>query len=143
MFEKLIKYFTSLIPHKNLKTGEEEKECIKFAFEVRQLIREKRFNGIFLHIPNEYGGNSQPLYGHKLNLMGRFPGAADYLIVARQKNTPVPITLFIEFKARGKKLRKTQELFQWWCQMVGVDYHICYTKQEAIKILENYNFIID
>jgi len=108
------------------KAGGELALCLHICTELRQLILNDELTGIFLHIPTETSDNAKIQYNMIQKLMGRIPGAADYLFLRGDA------ALAIEIKTPGKYQTKKQKSFQAWCSDFNVPYYVC-TSWEAVR----------
>ena len=90
----------------------------------------------YWHIPNgeELVGGART--GAKLKAMGVLPGVADLQFIWAG-----PSVLFLELKARGRKLRAEQQVFR--DRMVGVDchYEMADNIDDALNILDRYGLL--
>ena len=128
---------------RNIKLQPEAKECIRFADKMRGHVSYGRYNGVWVHLPNE--SKRGIIMNLLLLAMGMIRGAADYLFLWRGGNCAIELkTPERHGWRRGKwaKIKKTaqseyQGYFQKWCEFCGVPYYVCYTAEEAEKILIN------
>lgn len=117
------------------KAGGENQECIDMFAQLRELIRRDFFDGICVHIPNEFSGKRNSRYGMIQRCMGKISGAPDYVLINRDG------AIFIEMKIKGGKQSKNQKAFQTWCRINRVIYEVCYSKEEAWHVMQRYGFL--
>jgi hypothetical protein len=108
----------------------EDMECAKLCAAIRQAILNDQFIGMFLHIPNEELTDVKPQTALIKKVTGKIHGAADYIFIGPHH------AFFIEMKAGKGKQSENQKMFQSWCAASGIDYHLCYSAEDAIAILE-------
>jgi hypothetical protein len=131
MFNEL---FEILIPYKTidrLSLKPEQQICIEFANELRKLTIENKLPYVWFHVPNEFIPTKRLNYSFDLKQkhMGKISGTPDYCLVGPVRS------LFIEFKTKRGTQTPTQIIFQKWCVEKGVEYHLCRSSKEAIKLL--------
>jgi hypothetical protein len=90
---------------------------------------------IWWHTPN--GEWRDDKTAAKLKAMGTRPGVADLQFVFA---CPAP-TLFLELKARGRKLTEAQEMFRDQMRGAGHAYEWADNIDDAVRILRNYNIV--
>lgn len=91
--------------------------------------------GIWFHVPNEFSGKKNSLFGMKLTLLGRIKGAPDLIFIAPHK------TLCIEIKKENGLLSTFQKLFASWCRQEKIDYYVIKSKEELHEILIEEEFL--
>lgn len=108
----------------------EQRECIKFADELRIATKEGRLKAVFCHVPNE--GRRHLITALIMKAMGLIPGSFDYWFIGKEKGC------LIEFKRPDEKLPKdfkdNQKHFALWAQSVGVP---CYLHNTVAGALES------
>lgn len=110
--------------------GPEDKECLRFANIMREMTLRRRYDGVWLHIPNE--GKRHMITGAIARALGLIPGAADYLFVNRRG------AAFIEFKSAKGRQNDNQQRFQLWCGEAGIRYGVAHTTEEALALLREW-----
>ena len=128
---------TLLLPYKALgasKLKAEEAMCVEFANTLRQMTFEGKMPFIWYHIPNEFLPSARRNYSFDLKQkhMGKISGVPDYCFVGNGKS------FFIEFKAGKGKQTETQRSFEKWCEMTGVEYHLCRSCEEGLGVVKEY-----
>jgi hypothetical protein len=109
----------------------EQKICVEFASDLRQLTIQRKLPYVWFHIPNEYMANRHNfVFEMKQHHMGKLRGVPDYAFLGKNDS------FFIEFKAGKAKLSESQEIFQEWCQSQGVDYFLCRSAQEGMEVVK-------
>lgn len=145
-----IQEYKQLIAPKN--KNHEEKECKDFHFRLKCMLHYGEIPNVFgyTHCANERfnpgGKTSGKFYAHieKLKAMGMKKGYPDYIFHFKDNKG----VLYFEFKTwtkdkDGKTIYKSylspeQKLFQQECLEFNIPYHVVYTKEEAIDILQSY-----
>lgn len=117
-----------------LRLGAEDRLCIDFAADLRQLTLEGKLMAIWLHVPNE--GKRSLLDGFLCRALGRLPGAPDYLFISGHSPAAA-----LEFKALKGRQTDTQKIFEQWCHTQGVRYAIVRSKAEAFERLKEWNIL--
>lgn len=92
---------------------------------------------MLFHIPNE--GKRNPRTGAELKRLGMRAGVPDlFLAVPRMQNNVLYGGLFIEMKVNNNKCTENQKK---WIRMLmdyGYQCKVCYSADEAIKIIKEY-----
>ena len=90
---------------------------------------------IWRHVPN--GEHRDPRTAQKLKAMGVLPGSADleFFYKTSPDTHPSPRILFLELKIPGGKLSTEQASFALAMKLIGAEYHIARSIDEAIAIL--------
>ena len=120
----------------------------KFAAQIKQYEGYKKLDCLFWTY-SASGEKRNPTTGALLKAKGLTRGHPDYVFY-RKKSVISPFEpeydveiLFIEFKAGKNKQSTEQEEFEAkFSGLHNASYHLCYSVDEAIKVLENYKFII-
>lgn len=90
---------------------------------------------LFCSIPNEGKDRANPARLAKLKRMGLRPGAGDLLFIKRG------LSYFLEMKKPGEKQSDDQIDFQLDCAMVGAQYAVAWSFEEAVEILQLWGII--
>lgn len=123
-----------LLPAKNINFSHikpEQKLCIDIANHLRKVTIEDNFSYVWFHVPNEFSSYN-PVYGLKMGWMGRIAGVADFCFVGKDKS------LFLEIKTGKVKQSPSQKIFKEWCDEKQVSYHLAYSFEEAIHIINTF-----
>lgn len=129
-------YITLFGKWANIKNAKgESQECVDFFAPIREAIRVGEFNGVGVHIANEYSGTKSNVFGQVMKCMGKVSGAADYVFTRKD------CAVWIEMKHGKGKQQKNQEAFQAWCESQDTPYHLCQSKEEAWEVLKEYGFL--
>lgn len=126
-----------LLPYKGIVTSTlkpEQAMCVEFANTMRQMTLEGKLPFIWYHIPNEFLPSARRNYSFDLKQkhMGKISGVPDYCFLGKEKS------FFIEFKASRGSQTPSQRVFEEWCRMVGVKYHLCRSYQEGMEVVKGY-----
>ncbi len=81
------------------------------------------------------GSYASPITAKKQKALGTSVGAADLLLIVRNKEFP---GLFIEMKIKPNKQQPTQKIFQDMVTKQGFGYVLCYSFEEFKTIIINY-----
>ena len=137
---------------KTKRNAHEERECKDFHYRLKCMLHYGEIPKVFgyTHSPNERfnpgGKASGKFYAHlaKLEAMGVRKGYPDYVFHFKDNKG----VLYLEFKtwtkdAQGKTVSKgyltpEQKLFQQECLEFNIPYHVVYSKEEAIEILQSH-----
>jgi len=113
---------------------EEQKICVEFANEMRQLTLEGKLPYIWFHVANEFLPSTRLNYSFesKLKHMGKISGVPDYCFLGEKDN------FFIEFKTLKGKQTQTQKIFEEWCATTKVNYFLCRSAREGIEIVRSH-----
>lgn len=111
--------FTLLSPTRSkiVLKGEDkiQREIIVF---LQEETLKKSLKAVWFHVPNEFCGNKNKLFGYKLSLLGKIPGAPDLLLAWENQ------VAFFEIKTSKGVLSPRQKLFQKWCDFNKVQYFV-------------------
>jgi hypothetical protein len=107
--------------------------CFEFANELRALTLASKFNGIWMHVPNEQ--HSSKIHGWTIRAMGRVPGASDYVFMRPD------FSACLEFKSADGVQSDNQKIFQAWCESQHVPYLVVRTCKEGMKALAAWGFV--
>ena len=123
-----------LVPYKSIVTSTlkpEQAMCVEFANTMRQMTLEGKLPFIWYHIPNEFLPSKRVNYSFELKQkhMGKICGVPDYCFIGKEHS------FFIEFKASKGKQTDSQKHFEGWCQMIGIEYHLCRSYEEGMVVL--------
>lgn len=126
-----------LIPYKAIATSSlkpEQAICVEFANEMRQLTLENKLPYVWFHVPNEFLPSKRVNYSFDLKQkhMGKFSGTPDYCFIGADHS------FFIEFKAGKGKQSPNQRVFEGWCAMMGIKYHLCRSYAEGSAVVREY-----
>jgi hypothetical protein len=112
---------------------DEQKICVEFANEMRQLTLEGNLPYVWFHIANEFLPSSKVNYSFesKLKHMGKMVGVPDYCFLSENDS------FFIEFKTAKGRQTPTQKIFENWCATNKVDYFLCRSAREGIDIVRS------
>jgi hypothetical protein len=126
-----------LLPYKGIVTSTlkpEQAMCVEFTNTMRQMTLEGKLPFIWYHIPNEFLPSARRNYSFELKQkhMGKISGVPDYCFLGKEKG------FFIEFKLPNAKQTECQKSFEKWCQLVGVEYHLCRSYQEGLEIVKGH-----
>ncbi len=112
---------------------DEQKICVEFANEMRQLTLEGNLPYVWFHIANEFLPSSKVNYSFesKLKHMGKMVGVPDYCFLSEKDS------FFIEFKTAKGRQTSTQKIFEKWCATNKVDYFLCRSAREGIDIVRS------
>lgn len=120
----------------NIKNAKpEDTICLDICNNIRGLIFDGKFRGIFFHVENETGGKRSAQYNLLKKVTGKIPGVADYVFINCNE------AVLIEIKTPNGKMSKAQKTFNSWCEMNAVPYYICKSWEEVKEVLEKYDFI--
>jgi hypothetical protein len=98
---------------------------------------EGRLNCVWSAIPNEVSSNRSPAFGAMLRALGKIKGAPDMVFLWNGGSG------FIEFKYGKNTQTKEQKIYQEWCDYMGVNYSVAYSRSDAINILKQWGVLID
>jgi hypothetical protein len=115
---------------KKLKLKEEDTECVILANWLRAETLEGRLPFVWHHVPNEFDGRKNPVFGAKMELLGRVKGAPDYVFLGKNK------CFYIEMKSKTGRVSDAQKIFSRWCVALEVSYFICKSANEAIELIK-------
>lgn len=123
-----------IIPNKAITYAllkDEQKMCVEFANEMRQLTMGKNFPYIWYHIANEFLPSSRINYSFELKQkhMGKMSGLPDYCFMSKKDS------FFIEFKTIKGRQSDNQKIFEYWCVTNGVDYFLCRSAKQGIALV--------
>ncbi len=109
----------------------EQKICVEFANEMRQLTLQDNFPYIWFHIPNEFLPSAKPNFSFELKLkhMGKMSGIADYCFISAYDS------FFVEFKTDKSKQTRNQKIFEEWCAAHNVSYFLCRSAKDGIDLI--------
>lgn len=110
--------------------GPEDRIALEFTDALRIASLEGRLLAVWVHPANELAGKATGTMVAVARAIGLIPGCPDYLFLAADRS------LAIELKAGDGKQSEKQKLFQQWCELCGVPYHICRSADEALSILK-------
>lgn len=112
---------------------DEQKICVEFANEMRQLTLEGHMPYVWFHVANEFLPSPKVNYSFesKLKHMGKIAGVPDYCFLAEKDS------FFIEFKTEKGRQTHTQKIFEKWCATTKVDYFLCRSAREGIDIVRS------
>lgn len=126
-----------LLPYKAIPTRmlkPEEGMCVEFANSMRQLTLENKLPYVWFHVPNEFLPSKRVNYSFDLKQkhMGKISGVPDYCFLGKNNS------FFIEFKSPKGKQTPSQKLFEEWCTLKNINYHLCKSYREGMEIVEKY-----
>jgi hypothetical protein len=104
---------------------------------VERLRLQCRKDVLFFHCPN--GELRDKAAAAKLKAMGVLPGVSDLQFIWTQGGQVK--VLFLELKAKGRKLRDEQVVFGFASLHVGCAFEVADTIDDAVKILQKYHII--
>lgn len=134
MFNRLIRLLIpySSIPYNSLK--EEQKICVEFANEMRQMTLAAKLPYIWFHIANEFlpSVRTNYLFDLKQKHMGKLSGLPDYCFIGRLGES-----FFIEFKTKKGRQSENQKIFEEWCIANKIDYFLCRSAREGIELVNS------
>lgn len=111
----------------------EQKLSVLFADELRKLTIAGAYKGIWCHVANE--GKRSQIVGAILKAMGLIPGSPDYWFIWQTGRG------VIELKVRGNTQQPTQKHFQQWCEGNNIPYAVCYSVEQALEVLRQWQAI--
>lgn len=111
----------------------EDGDCVELAKHLQKETRQGRFDTVWFHVANEFAGKKRPVFGSLKKAQGKLAGVADYIFMWNDG------CLAIEMKHGKNKQQQNQKDFQSWCSDAGVPYYVCYSAEEAFKVLRKYN----
>lgn len=135
--EDAITFLMSRPDIKNAKLHPEQLICIDFADRMRRHTAQKRFKGVWCHVPNE--GARSRIFGAVMRAMGLITGSTDFYFLWNGGGC------VIEFKVPERmgfrsgmyvKIKQTEQsayqgYFQQWCEDCGIPYYLCFSPEEA------------
>lgn len=116
-------------PKKGTKVGPEDKDCIQFANWMKEKIKKRELSCLFFHVPNE--GKRHWIQGQLQKAKGLISGVPDFVIMYEQGS------MLIEFKAKKGRQTTNQKHFERWAKREGIPYHLVWSADEAIDLIEN------
>lgn len=124
-----------LIPYKNISYSnlkDEQMMCVEFANDMRQLTLGSDFPYIWFHIANEFLPSTRKNFSFDLKQkhMGKISGLPDYCFMSPNDS------FFIEFKTSKGRQSDNQKIFEGWCCMTSIKYHICRSSKEGKILIE-------
>lgn len=126
-----------LLPPKSISYAslkDEQKICVEFANEMRQLTLEDKLPYVWFHVANEFLPSARVNYSFesKLKHMGKMAGVPDYCFLGKGDS------FFIEFKAGKGRQTPTQKIFEKWCAATSVEYFLCRSAREGIDVVRSH-----
>jgi hypothetical protein len=111
---------------------------------VEHLGYRLRQDVVYFHVPN--GEQRDKRTGAKLKAMGELPGVSDLVFVwfeyiNQETKVGVLRNLYLELKAKGRKLTVAQWLFADRIQAAGAKYEIADNIDSALTILKDYGLL--
>lgn len=119
------------------KINPEERICIEFADDMRQMTVDGVYKGIWSHCPNE--GKRHQITAQIMKAMGMIPGGTDYFFMwSGGCNHGV-----LEFKVPGKKIAEdsNQDFYRLWCERAGVPHAVVHSAAEGVEKLKHWGAI--
>ena len=116
---------------RRLKLKEEDTECLILVNWLRAETLEGRLPFIWHKIPNEFDGRKNPVFGAKMELLGRVKGAPDDVFLSKG------MSFYIEMKSKKGRTSDTQKLFSRWCGDKEVPYFVCKSGMQAIELVKS------
>lgn len=101
--------------------------CVNF---LKNLTLSHNLKGIWFSIPNEYAGSNKPVFGMKLQALGKIKGAPDLVILTTNK------PFLFEFKSKKGRQSVSQKAFQEWCQLNDISYNVIRGFEDFLKVLK-------
>jgi hypothetical protein len=126
-----------LLPAKSISYAslkDEQKMCVEFANEMRQLTLEGKLPYVWFHVANEFLPSARVNYSFesKLKHMGKMAGVPDYCFLGEDDS------FFIEFKTGKGRQTPTQKIFEKWCTATSVEYFLCRSAREGIDVVRSH-----
>ena len=90
---------------------------------------------VWAHIPNEFDGNVNHVFGRLMTAMGRIRGFPDYIFMYQGG------CFAIEFKSRNGKLSEEQKRVGMWFRASGVKVYTCRSAEGGFKVLRKYGLL--
>jgi len=111
--------------------------CIEFANKLRAYTDSGELECVWFHPENENANNRQKLYGKIVAMMGKIPGAPDFVFMRHDKSA------CIEMKSAVGRQSDNQKIFERWCQETDakVPYAIARTADEGLALLRQWGFL--
>lgn len=106
--------------------GAEDVISHAYAAWLREQYLGGHLNAVFFHVPNEGKMTMQAALLRKW--IGVVSGAPDWVILGQGKG------LAIELKTQAGRQSLNQKAFEEWCKLAGVQYHVCFSLEEAQSI---------
>lgn len=120
----------------NFKKGRpEDLLCFEIVSNIRQLILKNQFDGVFFHVENETGYKRTASQNLIAKVMGKIPGAPDYVFMRRGHG------IAIEIKTKTGKMSKNQKVFKEWCDETCVPYYVCKSWEEVKDVITAHGYI--
>lgn len=119
------------------KASPEQRICIEFSNLLRVASFEKRLNGVWFHVANEYSGQFRPVFGMLLKAMGKIAGVADYIFLWGNGCG------CIEVKNEKTKLSENQTLFKKWCESYNIPFEVVRSCTQGEDILMQWGILRD
>ncbi len=134
MFTRLITLLLPPYPISYHSLKEEQKICVEFANEMRQMTLSAKLPYIWFHIANEFlpSVRTNYLFDLKQKHMGKISGLPDYCFIGKLGQS-----FFIEFKSKKGKQSENQKIFEAWCTDNGIDYFLCRSAKEGIELVNS------
>ncbi len=107
----------------------EDRECMKLVSFLREKTLTEDFPYVWFKVPNEFDGRKNPVFGRRMERLGRVKGAPDYVIAGKGN------VMFVEMKSKRGRLSSAQKLFQEWCNACNVEYVLASDGNEVIERL--------
>ncbi len=135
---RLANFLRPIALSRSAKLGPEDRISIEFATRLRVWTINGDLRAVWWHTPNEVGGgrgkSSALAYAIASNL-GAIAGAPDFVLIRDGS------AFLIEMKRPGGPMTTGQERFQEWCAWAGVRYAVCYSADEAERLLRESGFL--
>lgn len=104
--------------------------CVEIANFLRAETVEDNLPFVWCHIPNQFSGTKQKLFGAILSWMGRIKGMPDYVFLGKKQ------CFCVEVKIDMGRLGQEQTIMKNWCESVGVPYYICRSLNDFKHIIK-------
>lgn len=111
------------------KFGPEAMIQYEFVNCLRALSIEGKLDCVWFAVSNETGRSDHASFGQTQKMLGKIAGTPDLVFLMKNGCG------CIEFKAPNGKQSQNQKYFQMWCKEQEVDYRLCYSKEEALDVL--------
>lgn len=111
----------------------EQRMSIELADELRKLTMSGKYKGVFSHLANE--GKRHQIVAQILKAMGMIPGASDFMFMWDTGRG------CIELKVHPNKQNDNQRHFQAWCEGNNIPYAVCYSVEQALEVLRQWQAI--
>lgn len=113
----------------------EDAEACKLASFLKYKSLAGELGAVWFYVPNEWNGRNQFCYETPHKAKGKISGVADYIFMWGGGCKA------LELKTRTGKQSEVQKLFERWCRMHGVDYHLAFSSDEAIETVISWGIV--